>query len=273
MARLTCASCRADLTAYADQALPVDRREAVATHLLGCPPCREELAGLNDLRRLLGGSAAQAPASVPGSLSDRLVAIAGDDARCELWLCPDRDGNLPSPRRRRRVQALALSTMTACGLLGAVGSAWLMAPQLPTLAPSDVEPLATGLPVRASSVTSSHVTDCPGGFTCPETMAGMSLLAREVDSVAAPTRVTSTYGADGNRLVVTQRIGRLEGQQREEARLRVWQSGPTVFCVKGSTAFHTALATQNLPHEQESSGGGLQRLRRGFEILTGSRGR
>lgn len=274
MTRLNCTATQRDLTAYLDQALPDQRREAVATHLVGCAGCRDELAGLKELRLLLGGTVAQEPATVPGSLADRLVAIAGDDARCELWLCPDRDGNLPSPRRRRRAQALALSTMTVCGVLGAVGSAWLMAPSLPTLRPDDVEALSsTGLPVRATSVTSSHVTDCPEGFTCPETMAGMPLLDREVDSVAAPTRVTSTYGADGNRLVVTQRIGRLDGMERDEERLQVWQSGPTVFCVKGSTVYDTALAAQSLPHEDQVTGEGLQRVRLGFEALTGSRGR
>lgn len=104
-------------SALVDGALDDADRERVLAHLVRCPDCRAEVAELRRLRRLLGGR--PDPEGTPGALADRLVAIAGSDARAPLWTRPfstARPGSLPSARRSARARALA--SLVAAGLMG-----------------------------------------------------------------------------------------------------------------------------------------------------------
>jgi anti-sigma factor RsiW len=102
-------------SALVDGALDDADRERVLAHLIDCAACRAEVAELRRLRRLLNTRATpDAPPSF--DLSDRLVAIAGAEAREPLLATPFRRTGAAAlrPRRRRRARALA-----AAGTAGA----------------------------------------------------------------------------------------------------------------------------------------------------------
>jgi hypothetical protein len=96
-------------------------RERVLAHLIDCAACRVEVAELRRLRRLLNARATpDAPPSF--GLADRLVAIAGDEARQPLVAAPFRRAGPGAlrPRRRRRAQAMAAAgTAGAAAVLAA----------------------------------------------------------------------------------------------------------------------------------------------------------
>jgi anti-sigma factor RsiW len=102
-------------SALVDGALNDADRERVLTHLVGCAACRAEVAELRRLRRLLS-SGATPDASPSDELADRLVAIAGSDAREPLLAAPFRQTAAGSLRRGRR---LAARTVATAGTLGA----------------------------------------------------------------------------------------------------------------------------------------------------------
>jgi anti-sigma factor RsiW len=109
-------------SALVDGALNDADRERVLAHLVGCAACRAEVAELRRLRRLL--SAGAPPLVSPShDLADRLVAIAGTDAREPLLAAPFRQTATGSLRRRRRGAARAVA---AAGTLGA-GAVLVMA--------------------------------------------------------------------------------------------------------------------------------------------------
>ncbi|HET9647462.1 MAG TPA: zf-HC2 domain-containing protein [Microlunatus sp.] len=114
-------------SALVDGALDDGDRERVLAHLVDCPECRAEVAELQRLRRLLnGGSAPEAQPSY--DLADRLVAIAGQDAREPLLAAPFRLSSTSATSvaaLRRRGRRLA-HTVTGVGLFVA-GSAVVVA--------------------------------------------------------------------------------------------------------------------------------------------------
>src|SRR5690349_6348518 len=103
-------------SALVDGALGDADRERVLNHLVGCPGCRAEVAELRRLRRLLNLEAS--PVTPPPSydLADRLVAIAGRDAREPLLATPFRHTEHGAYRRRRR---RAARLTAGAGALGA----------------------------------------------------------------------------------------------------------------------------------------------------------
>lgn len=105
-------------SALVDGALADADRERVLAHLVDCPECRQEVAELRRLRRLLNDPTG--PATAPSyDLADRLVAIAGDDAREPLLATPFRAGGSGRLRRRRRIgkAAAGAGTVGAAALL------------------------------------------------------------------------------------------------------------------------------------------------------------
>ncbi|MEL4359080.1 MULTISPECIES: anti-sigma factor family protein [unclassified Luteococcus] len=291
---MTCADCREELTAYADQALPDHERERVAAHLVGCDGCRAELAGINELRSLLTRCTRQSAPTAPGHLADRLVAIAGAEADRQLWLAPERSGCLPSPRRRRRIRVLALGSMTTAGILGALGSAWLMAPTLPPVSDPEAGSITLTENSRADGAgnllgpqTSAAVVstvpvvdveqeegqDCPEPFACPDALTGLP--RTELDLSGAPGLVRTDYAAQGQQVTVVQQHGWLAGQpDRVAGEFRqAWQSGETVYCVVASDETVGRAAVAQLPHEQAVADDAVQRVRTGLRALVGERGR
>ncbi|WP_420175845.1 anti-sigma factor family protein [Luteococcus sp. OSA5] len=301
-----CRSFRKDLTAYADQALDDERREQVANHLVDCGPCRDELRELNQVCTLLGIAARSSePRQTPNHLADRLVAIAGDQADECLWLAPERDGTLPSLRRRRRNKALAGLSMTAAGVVGALGGLTMMAPELPVVvdldasqatapldsedapklsrtAPEvDVDSLGTRV---ASSVSIGALAErrlvqrrldqCPDEVQCPEQLLGLPLTQLAVDSDSDPSTARTVYRNGEMEIVVVQQHGRLqEAAPGHDECAEFWQSGEWVYCLQSSNAAAAQLAAQLLPHDEPVTGEGMERVRLGLRALVGERGR
>lgn len=120
------------LSAFVDQALPQARQEKVATHLVGCRTCRDEVVELRELRACLGGSSAGATA--PGRLADSLVALAGRNGDAPLWLCAEAPGTrLPSQRLALRRRVAATSVVAAGAMLCLLALGLAMAPNLPSV--------------------------------------------------------------------------------------------------------------------------------------------
>ncbi|MEL4504257.1 zf-HC2 domain-containing protein [Luteococcus sp. H138] len=296
---ITCEHCHDELTAYADQALPVERRDEVAAHLVDCRDCRRELVEINQLRTLLTSCAADSAPAAPCHLADRLVAIAGAEADRQLWLSPERSGCLPSPRRRRRIRVAALGSMTTAGVVGAFGGAWLMAPQLPTVDDPDAGSVAlsgnpTGLlgraaastsrvssagqasmsqPVVSSAPVADDDEDCPRSFSCPDELTGLPRV--DLDVTGAPDKVRSIYASAEGSVLVVQHRGRLSGHPdgADDQFRQAWQSGETVYCVLASDRAMGEAAVAALPHEQAVTGEGMERVRMGLRALAGQRGR
>lgn len=282
---MSCTAYRDELVAFADHALTGRAREAVAAHLMRCDECRSELDELRGLRERVACSSA--PCRVSEDLAARLRAIAGEQAGERLCLNADREPAagtaLPSQRRVRRRWALAGSSAVVTLAAGALGSAWLLAPDLrevrdpqagaALLARDDV-PLPSAPTVRAGQPV-RH--ECPSGFSCPDELAGLLLTSRRVDSTAHPTMVRAEYECHGaGHAVVVQQSGVLSGRSGAStsgpmARVeRVWQSEAQVFSVSGPADCVEAIAAV-LPHEEPA--GRLFRLKAGLRSLTGQRGR
>jgi len=112
--RSGCAKSAEAYSALMDGALSHADRERVLAHLGGCPTCRQEVAELRELRRVLGTAPADLPA--PTALSSRLVSIAGAPT----------PRSRPSPRRARRGAIGVLSLATAAAVVA--GAGYLAAP-------------------------------------------------------------------------------------------------------------------------------------------------
>jgi len=76
-------------SAFVDGALSDADRERVLAHLVDCAACRAEVTELRRLRRMLNAGSPSV-ASPSDDLADRLVAIAGTDAREPLLAAPFR---------------------------------------------------------------------------------------------------------------------------------------------------------------------------------------
>jgi anti-sigma factor RsiW len=117
-------------SAYVDGALDDRDRERLLGHLLDCADCRDEVADLREVRRLL--SATDAPTPTSFDLSQRLVSIAGTDATAPLRVRPfrrrrrfDPGGGLPRRRQalRTRITAATITVGAAVTVVGVVGYA------------------------------------------------------------------------------------------------------------------------------------------------------
>lgn len=121
--RPPCADLAEDRSALVDRALSLGRQEDLLAHLVHCSACRDEVA---ELRRLHAALRGPLGTDAPQGLTDRLVSIAGPEARSPLWSRPfrrTRPGRLPSPRRalrlRRTAAAVAVgATVAGVGMVG-----------------------------------------------------------------------------------------------------------------------------------------------------------
>jgi len=102
-------------SAFVDGALSDADRERVLAHLVDCAACRAEVTELRRLRRMLNAGSPSV-ASPSDDLADRLVAIAGTDAREPLLAAPFRRTAAGPLRRNRR---WAARTVAMAGTLGA----------------------------------------------------------------------------------------------------------------------------------------------------------
>jgi anti-sigma factor RsiW len=118
--RRDCAALAEQRSALVDGSLSTADRERVLVHLVGCAPCRAEVAELRRLRQLLSGSATP-ETSGSGQLSDRLLAIAGGDASAPLWSRPfsqTRTGSLPRSKRLVKVRTAGSALALVAVLVG-----------------------------------------------------------------------------------------------------------------------------------------------------------
>ena len=127
MSRPPCRPWAQDRSALVDGSLPPERRERLLVHLVHCTSCRDDVA---ELRRLRAALARRRSAEAPHHLAQRLVLIAGDQARAPLWCRPfrrTRSGTLSSRRRTRRLRAAAAAAVGST-VLGAGALGWVAAP-------------------------------------------------------------------------------------------------------------------------------------------------
>lgn len=127
-----CRAARDGLNGLIDDAEPIDGASATSAHLEDCPDCRE---AAHELRTVVSRlKETRRPAAAPADLSARLAAIAGGDASEPLWLAPEGDGVLPSPRRRRNrtLASGSVALMTCVGMLFGLGL--LLAPSVDEVA-------------------------------------------------------------------------------------------------------------------------------------------
>lgn len=136
MKRTTCHDLAELRSAYVDGALQRADEDRVVKHLSRCADCRQDVEELFRLRQLLTRGAPAGPAA-PGTLSDRLVSIAGPRARRPLSSRPFEQSawaDLPRERHaslRRTVAVLALVAVLSA-TVGGIGYA---------AAPTDEAPL------------------------------------------------------------------------------------------------------------------------------------
>ena len=116
--------------------LDADETASLETHLGTCDACRQHADGLRAVVGML--RRCQRTQDAPHSLSDRLAAIAGEEAQQPLWLKNSGTGALPSPRRRRRARVLtgSAAVVAAVGMLFTLGL--LLAPTVPTVSDAPV---------------------------------------------------------------------------------------------------------------------------------------
>lgn len=127
-----CRAVRDRLNVLIDGVASDEDSARIGDHLDRCDPCRE---AADQLRTVVNRLKDVHPAAAaPADLSARLAAIAGGDAREPLWLAPQGDGTLPSPRRRRNRSLVTGSVaLVACvGMLFGLGL--LLAPSVDEVA-------------------------------------------------------------------------------------------------------------------------------------------
>jgi anti-sigma factor RsiW len=100
------------LAGYADGELPPETASQIDAHLVGCEPCRAELAVHEVVRRRL--AAEPAPAAAPDALRRRVLsAVAALPEPAPASAAPPR-----APRRRRAAVVTALALATLAGAAG-----------------------------------------------------------------------------------------------------------------------------------------------------------
>lgn len=122
-----CRPLAGDRSALVDGSLPPGRRERLLVHLVHCTPCRDDVAELRRVREALRGPAAT---EAPRELAERLLRIAGEEARTPLRGQPSRrtrPGSRTS-RRRRRLRATAAAVAVGTTVVGAGALGWAAAP-------------------------------------------------------------------------------------------------------------------------------------------------
>ncbi|SDR98933.1 hypothetical protein SAMN04488543_0876 [Friedmanniella luteola] len=127
MTRRPCRPLAEDRSALVDGSLPPARRERLLVHLVHCTPCRDDVA---ELRRLRESLRRRTSSEAPHDLAQRLVLIAGAEARAPLWCRPfrrTRRGTLTSRRRVRRLRAAA-ALAVGTSVVGAGALGWVAAP-------------------------------------------------------------------------------------------------------------------------------------------------
>lgn len=109
------------LGAYALNAVDPDERDLVEAHLVGCPRCRDEVAGHRQVAALLGNSGGAAPAGLWERIADSLEE-SPPPMRLDL---PAADASvIPlAARRRARGNRVVVAAMSAAAALviGALG--------------------------------------------------------------------------------------------------------------------------------------------------------
>jgi hypothetical protein len=128
VSRPPCRALAGDRSALVDGSLPLERRERLLVHLVHCPACRDDVA---ELRRLREALRRRPSTEAPRDLAQRLVLIAGEQARVPLWSRPFRRahaGALPSRRRARRIRATAAAVAVGTTVAGAGALGWMAAP-------------------------------------------------------------------------------------------------------------------------------------------------
>jgi hypothetical protein len=128
VSRPPCAHFAQDRSALVDDALGLGRRERLLAHLVHCAACRDDVAELRRVREALRGGP---PAEAPEELAERLISIAGADARTPLPTPAKRPRrrSLPARRRTLRVRAGAAIALAAA-VAGAAVAGYVAAPPL-----------------------------------------------------------------------------------------------------------------------------------------------
>jgi len=140
--RPPCAWFAADRSALVDGSLDVSRRERLLAHLVHCTGCRTEVA---ELRRVRAALRAGPAGEAPEDLAQRLISIAGAEARlplCGRAFRRPRPGSLPRRRRVRRVRAAVTLVVVGTLTAGSAAAGYAAAPPDTLAAVRDPAPQA-----------------------------------------------------------------------------------------------------------------------------------
>lgn len=170
-------------SALVDGALDDADRERVLAHLVDCPSCRAEVAELRRIRLMLTTDGA--PESAPPSLdlADRLMAIAGSDARQPLAAAPFRQSGTSTLRRRRHGVAKVGATVGALGA-GAILVAAVGLSAAPPVAATIADPTTSAQAEFGAAVAQLPLADSVGSVAMA---SGQSLAV--VLSFSAPSAI------------------------------------------------------------------------------------
>ena len=143
----------------------------INVHLEQCDQCR---GAADELRTVVSRlKDVRPPTAAPADLPARLAAIAGSDSREPLWLAPEGDGTLPSPRRRRNrtLASGSLALMACVGMLFGLGL--LLAPSVDEVADAHTTAnrefdLSLGIGAGAQAVN-AVMASAQGGRLSPTT--------------------------------------------------------------------------------------------------------
>lgn len=175
-------------SAYIDGALTHRDRERAAGHLLDCASCRHQHQELRALRDRVRRSPGR-PSTLPGSLADRLVEIAGEDATAPLSARPFVGAQTAMPSRRRRVRralvASGAGTSTLVVLFVAIG--WIAAPPPRARA---VDPRGLALGAFAAALGAEPVAN-------PAVVAALTAPPGETTGEARSPEASATTTTDG----------------------------------------------------------------------------
>lgn len=138
MKRSTCHDLAELRSAYVDGALQRTHEDRLLKHLARCPECQADVEELFRLRQLLTQRVPAGP-TAPGTLSDRLVSIAGPAARRPLESRSfERTEWADLPRERhaalRRTAAVLVLVVVLTATVGGIGYAAAPGNQLPLVA-------------------------------------------------------------------------------------------------------------------------------------------
>lgn len=225
MKRTTCRDLAELRSAYVDGALQRADEDRVVKHLAHCPDCRDEVEELFRLRQLLTQRVPVGPAA-PGTLSDRLVSIAGPRAGRPLDSRPfERREWADLPRERhaalRRTAAVIVIVAVLTATVSGIGYAAAPTQQAPLIADpapgarSEFGSTLAQLPMASSLVSAAALVDqaalaapdaeldAPAPATGPELslVAASNWLRRAIDAAttvgySGHQRMISGTGAD-----------------------------------------------------------------------------